>query len=172
MDGKPTLRSGRRSSATSIGFGSGYDDDIHLNYDTDEDEVHKGTNELNEDRDTMLTLIKCYLGAGFLGLPFAFKNAGWLGGILCLLIATMLSAYTASILGVAKEQVLKDEDFLTSSRKRPKIDLKDDDEGDNLLDLDDPRATVDRQPAFRVTVSYADLAHFAFGYGGEALTVS
>ena len=127
MDGKPKLRKAHHDSGDGSAFdfiGSAYDgdfdDDLQLGYDTDENEYGKKHEiEFNEDRDTFFTLVKCYIGAGFLGLPFAFKNAGWLGGILCLLLATTLSAYTASVLGLAKEEVLKDETFMTSSKKRP-----------------------------------------------------
>lgn len=49
-----------------------------------------------------INTFKAFIGAGVLGMPFGFRTAGWLGGILVLLVIAVTSAYTAKLLLRAK----------------------------------------------------------------------
>lgn len=49
-----------------------------------------------------INTFKAFIGAGVLGMPFGFRMAGWLGGLVVLVVIAVTSAYTAKLLLRAK----------------------------------------------------------------------
>lgn len=59
----------------------------------------KGTNF----HQTVFNMINCFVGAGILTMPFAFRLAGYVGASIALLLVSLLSWYAAVLLGKALE---------------------------------------------------------------------
>lgn len=118
-----------------------------------------------------------FIGAGVLGLPFAFKEAGILEGIVVMTLVGIISVKAMLLIVDCKYQLIKDNRVPTKPYDRDDTEAREDglvtkvkgrEEVMNLLDDDEPEADKGHKNArLSVDLSYGDIGHHALGHIGR-----